>query len=101
MRESPAIPIIRELQAEGAEVRGYDPIAGHEARGIFGESLALCETLSEALRDCDAAVLITARWKEFESVRSCSPGFNPQPLFVDGRRMLDKASIDRYEGIGV
>ena len=100
MRESPAIPIIRELQAEGAEVRGYDPMAGQPRPRIFGESFTLCETLSEALRNCDAAVLIT-RWKEFESVPKLLAGLNPQPLFVDGRRMLDKASIDRYEGIGV
>jgi len=27
-------------------------------------------------------------------------GLTPQPLFVDGRRLFDKATIARYEGIG-
>jgi len=26
---------------------------------------------------------------------------DPQPLLVDGRRMLDKRDIARYEGIGL
>jgi UDPglucose 6-dehydrogenase len=100
MRESPAIPIIQQLQAQGADVRAYDPIAGQQARETLGDHVTLCESLSEALSDCDAAVLVT-RWKEFETVPELLAELNPQPLFVDGRRMLDKASIPRYEGIGV
>jgi nucleotide sugar dehydrogenase len=99
MRESPAIPLIRDMQAQGAVVRGYDPIAGLEARRIFGDSLGLCASLEEALRDCDAIVLVT-QWKEFEKVPRLLASLDPQPLFVDGRRMLDKNSIARYEGIG-
>jgi UDPglucose 6-dehydrogenase/GDP-mannose 6-dehydrogenase len=100
MRESPAIPIVRALQARGARVRGYDPIAAHEARRIFGADFPLCATLAEALADCDTAVLIT-RWREFEAIPALLAGIRPQPLFVDGRRMLDKTSIERYEGIGL
>lgn len=100
MRESPAIPIVRALQARGARVRGYDPIAAHEARKLFGADFPLCASLAEALEGCDAAVLVT-RWQEFEAIPKLLAGVSPQPLFVDGRRMLDKTSIERYEGIGL
>jgi UDPglucose 6-dehydrogenase/GDP-mannose 6-dehydrogenase len=100
MRESPAIPIVRDLLARGARVRGYDPIANGEARKTFGDSLPLCGSLEEALRDCDAAVLVT-RWSEFEAVPELVARMNPQPVFIDGRRMLDKHKFARYEGIGL
>jgi UDPglucose 6-dehydrogenase/GDP-mannose 6-dehydrogenase len=100
MRESPAIPIVRELRARGARVRGYDPVAANEARKLFGADLPLCATLEEALCDCDAAVLVT-RWREFEAIPKLLAGRHPQPLFVDGRRMLQKTSLARYQGIGL
>jgi UDPglucose 6-dehydrogenase/GDP-mannose 6-dehydrogenase len=100
MRESPAIPIVRALLARGARVRGYDPVAGAEARKLFGAELPLCATLEEALRHCDAAVLVT-RWREFEALPELLAGLQAPPLLVDGRRMLDKARIERYDGIGL
>ena len=100
MRESPAIPIIRDLLARGAEVRGYDPIANDEARKVFGDSVALCASLEEALGDCDAVVLVT-RWSEFETVPELAARMSPPPVFIDGRRMLDKTNFARYEGIGL
>jgi UDPglucose 6-dehydrogenase/GDP-mannose 6-dehydrogenase len=45
-------------------------------------------------------VLVT-RWDEFRKVPELLVGRSPQPLFVDGRRLLDKATIARYEGIGL
>ena len=37
MRESPAIPIIKELLAKGAEIKAYDPVASAEAQKIFAD----------------------------------------------------------------
>lgn len=101
MRESPAIPIIRSLLREGAVVHAYDPAASDEARRIFSASeLELSGSLSDALAKAEAVVLVT-RWGEFKKVPELLKGRMPQPLFVDGRRLLDKASITRYEGIGL
>jgi UDPglucose 6-dehydrogenase len=101
MRESPAIPILRALTAEGALLKAYDPAARAEAREIFhGDSVLVCENLAEALSDAQAVVLIT-RWEEFRGVPELLQARVPQPLFIDGRRMLDKKSIARYEGIGL
>jgi UDPglucose 6-dehydrogenase/GDP-mannose 6-dehydrogenase len=100
LRESPAIPIVRELASRGARIRGYDPAASANARTVFGDQLELCESLEQALLDCDAAVLVT-RWSEFEAVPELIARLNPGLLLVDGRRMLPKDRIARYEGIGL
>jgi len=101
MRESPAIPIIRELLAQGAILRAYDPVANPEARKLFPDSqLSLCGTLEEALVGVDAVVLVT-RWETFGRVPELLAKLNPAALFVDGRRMLDKHAFARYEGIGL
>lgn len=100
MRESPAIPVVRRLVAEGATVAAYDPVAIGEAQAIFGDSVTLCESLEDALRGVDAAVLIT-RWREFERVPAILAALDEKPVLIDGRRMLDKASLSRYEGVGL
>jgi UDPglucose 6-dehydrogenase len=101
MRESPAIPIVRSLLKEGAVMTGYDPVAMEEARKIFSlQELGLETSLSDALAKADAVVLVT-RWSEFKIVPELLRSQSPQPLFVDGRRLLDKATIERYEGIGL
>ncbi|MBM4336531.1 MAG: UDP-glucose/GDP-mannose dehydrogenase family protein, partial [Deltaproteobacteria bacterium] len=100
LRESPAIPIVRELTSRGARLRGYDPAAAANARTLFGDELEICASLEQALIDCDAAVLVT-RWSEFEAVPELISRLNPGLLLVDGRRMLPKDRIARYEGIGL
>jgi UDPglucose 6-dehydrogenase/GDP-mannose 6-dehydrogenase len=102
MRESPAVPIINELLAEGAAVKAYDPVANAEAMRIFGADtkIQFCGSLEEAVRDIDAAILVT-RWEVFRRVPDLFREMEKPPLFVDGRRMLEKASVPNYEGIGL
>lgn len=119
LRESPAIPIVRELLARGARVRAYDPAVAEElaeqealpagsqerSRGIqaaalFDGAVRLCPTLEEALDGASAALLVT-RWPEFRRVPELIEGKAPQMVVVDGRRLLDKSRIARYEGIGL
>ena len=59
MRESPAIPIVRRLVSEGAEVTAYDPAASDEAHRIFDGDVVLKQSLEEAVEGADAIVLIT------------------------------------------
>ena len=101
MRESPAIPIIRDLIAQRAKVQAYDPVANDEARKIFSNGeLRFCDGLASALQDAQAVVLVT-RWAEFKDVPKLLASRSPQPLVVDGRRMLDKDSVASYAGIGL
>lgn len=101
MRESPAIPIIKELLHKGANVRAYDPVANHEAQKIFDDNnIAICDSLHQAIDGVEAIVLLT-RWQEFTTVPELLLRINQSPLVVDGRRMLEKSKIKRYEGIGL
>jgi UDPglucose 6-dehydrogenase/GDP-mannose 6-dehydrogenase len=100
MRESPAIPIVRQLLAKGAQVSAYDPAASHEAEKIFGPSLKLATSLESALENVDAVVLVT-RWSEFLRVPEILRKSATPPLVVDGRRLLAKDSVARYEAIGL
>jgi UDPglucose 6-dehydrogenase len=101
MRESPAIPIIRQLLSAGAEVRAYDPIASETARLVFaGLSLKLCANLAEAVDDVDAILLVT-RWDEFNIIPSLISQQAVPPLLIDGRRMIEPSSVPRYDGIGI
>lgn len=101
MRESPAIPILRELLREQAAVRAYDPIANHEAKVLFpnGE-IMFCDSLREAIEGAEVIILVT-RWDEFKTLPQLLSGKVSQPLVIDGRRMLEKSAVVRYEGIGL
>jgi UDPglucose 6-dehydrogenase len=101
MRESPAIPVIRALQSQGAVVRGYDPVSQQEAERFLGTgNITYCERLQDAVQEVDAVVVMTA-WDEFLTLPALLAGTDPQPLIVDGRRILDKRLFARYEGIGL
>jgi UDPglucose 6-dehydrogenase len=100
VRESPAIPIIRDLVARGAEVCGYDPVAGPAARAALGAyDIAYAESLEEAVASARALLLVT-RWDEFQRLPDLVALRDPQPLVVDGRRILDPDRFHHYEGIG-
>lgn len=101
MRESPAIPIIRELLARAAVVSAYDPVATESAKKVLpAERIRFAHGLEDALAGADAAVVVTS-WKEFEQIPDILASLEHPPLIVDGRRMLDKRRIRRYEGIGL
>lgn len=101
VRESPAIPVVNALLAEGAVVSAYDPIATHEARKLFGDTgITYHKELSDALAGVQAVVILT-RWDELRRLPGMLVELEPQPLLVDGRRMLDRQSVARYEGIGL
>ncbi len=101
MRESPSIPIVQALQALGTTMKAYDPIAKTEARHLFGDQhITYTDSLEDTLTDVDAVVLLT-RWPEFKGVPALLKQIGQSPLMVDGRRMLDKADFEHYEGIGL
>jgi UDPglucose 6-dehydrogenase len=102
MRESPAIPVVQDLLREGCHVTAYDPAALPEARRIFGRSSAvvLAGTLEQCIAGADALVIMT-RWEEFKAVPRLVARCTPPPLVVDGRRLINKNAVPRYEGIGL
>jgi UDPglucose 6-dehydrogenase len=101
MRESPAIPIIHELEEAGARLRAYDPVVRDlKESPLAGNGMRLCEGLEEALEGVEAVLLVT-RWPEFEQVPGLLAHRARPPVVVDGRRMLARERLARYEGIGL
>jgi UDPglucose 6-dehydrogenase len=101
MREAPSIVLASRLLAEGAEVRGWDPVA---RPGELLKGVSICETIADAVRDADAVVIVT-EWPELRDVASAEMRDSMRnPLIVDGRNLLDPEEIRRlgfaYEGIG-
>lgn len=101
IRESPAIPVIRKLQDEKADIHAFDPVAVKEAEKLIGsQSISYHDHLESALENADAVVILT-RWDDFKQLPQLLNVREIQPLVVDGRRMLDKNSVKRYRGIGL
>jgi len=98
IRESPAIPIISRLLEAGATVQAFDPIAEKEMKHLYSEEqVCYCQEIDHAIRGAQAVLLVT-RWPEFAALPNM---LDKDVLLVDGRRMLPKDSIARYEGIGL
>ena len=101
MRESPAIPVIQELLAKGAVVQAYDPIAQHEAQKIFDVGkVDYADSLETAIKDSQA-ILIMTRWAEFNALPELLKSLDEVPVVIDGRRMLAKQDLAKYDGIGL
>jgi UDPglucose 6-dehydrogenase len=103
MRDAPSLVLAPRLLAEGAVVRGWDPVAFEEAKHAL-RGVDLKANLLDALRDADAAVIVT-EWDEL--VGLVAPEFRDAmrtPLIVDGRNLLDpdeaRAAGFVYESIG-
>jgi UDPglucose 6-dehydrogenase len=103
MREAPALDIIAGLQAEGAIVQAYDPVAMEVARRLF-EDVVFCSDAYEAADGTDAVLLLT-EWNEFkqldmERVRARMR----QPVLLDGRNVYEpeelRAAGFTYAGVG-
>lgn len=101
IRQSPALPIIDLLLEDGAAVSAFDPIAIEPARKALPEGkVSFAGSLEEAVRGAEA-VVITTSWKEFGRLPALLSDVANPPVVIDGRRMLDKRSVRRYDGIGL
>jgi UDPglucose 6-dehydrogenase len=103
MRGASSLVLAARLQAEGAHVRAFDPIAEEEARKLMPQ-LDYADTAMDTIAGADAIVLVTEwqqctqlDWKEVAEVMSGN-------LLIDGRNALDSQVIRAagltYEGIG-
>ena len=99
VRESPAVPIVERLLAAGSVVRIHDPVVNMLPEQLAETGVELTSDLEDAVAGADAAVLVT-RWRQYEALPELLARLDPQPLLVDGRRIVDPDSVARYEGIG-
>ncbi len=101
MREAPSIVLASRLLAEGAEVRAWDPVA---KPGELMKGAVTCDTVLDAVKDAEAAVIVT-EWDELRDLaRADVRDAMARPLIIDGRNLLDpdeaRAAGFAYEGIG-
>jgi UDPglucose 6-dehydrogenase len=101
MREAPSIVLASRLLAEGAEVTGWDPVA---KPGELLKGVDIMASAVEAVRDADAAVVVT-EWPELRGLASAEiRNAMRKPLIIDGRNLLDPVEMAAlgftYEGIG-
>lgn len=93
MRDAPSQVIVKLLLEAGANVKGYDPVAKETAKAVFGDTITYCEEAYEALKDCDAMMLLT-EWNEFRV-----PDFPrikellKQPVIFDGRNQYSPSEM--------
>jgi UDPglucose 6-dehydrogenase len=101
MRESPAIPVVQSLLKGGAKVSAFDPIAEEQAKLTFNDpAINYCDSIESTVNDAKIVVIMT-RWPDFKNLAEQLNSKGLKPLVVDGRRMLDKNSVEKYEGIGL
>ncbi|MDY0275263.1 MAG: UDP-glucose/GDP-mannose dehydrogenase family protein [Desulfomicrobium sp.] len=89
MREAPALELIRHLTALGMRIQAFDPVAGHNARGLLADN-PLVEIYEDqyACLEGAAALAVVTEWNQFR---------NPQfqrikssltaPIIFDGRNL--------------
>jgi UDPglucose 6-dehydrogenase len=103
MREASSLVLAARLQAEGAHVRAYDPVAEAGSADLM-PGVELAPGPMEAMDRADAVVLVT-EWDEFAELDwgAVAQGMNGR-LVIDGRNALDPETVRAagldYEGIG-
>ena len=103
MREASSLVLAARLQADGASVRAYDPVAEGEASKLM-VGVEFADSALDALDGADAAVIVT-EWPEFAELDWGEVGERMAGgLIVDGRNCVDPAAVTgaglAYEGIG-
>jgi UDPglucose 6-dehydrogenase len=103
LREASSIVLAARLQGEGAAVTAYDPVIEPCEHELF-PGVTLCADPMEALRDADAAVLVT-EWAEFARLDwPAARDLMRRPFVLDGRNFLDPETLAaagfEYDGVG-
>jgi UDPglucose 6-dehydrogenase len=103
MREASSLVLSARLNADGASVSAYDPVAEDEARKLVS-GITYADSPMDAVTGADAVVLVT-EWTEFMDLdwRAVAEAMRGE-LVIDGRNALDpeliRASGLIYEGVG-
>ena len=88
IREAPALDIIRQLVAEGANVRAHDPIAIPNAQQAMSDiAVDFIEDVSVLSHNADALVLVT-EWELYHRLDLRKLAKQMQtPILIDGRNV--------------
>jgi UDPglucose 6-dehydrogenase len=103
MREASSLVLSARLQADGATVSAYDPVAEEQARKLVS-GITFADSPLAALEGADAAVLVTEWGELLELDWSAVANAMHGNVVIDGRNALDVEAVRGagliYEGIG-
>lgn len=91
IRDSRAIPVIRELLQKGAHISAYDPMAGSNMKWIFPE-IEYCSCAADALANSDGCLVMT-EWPEFSRLDK-EFDLMTHKIIIEGRRILTRKGVD-------
>lgn len=94
VRDSPAIPVIRELLRRKAYISAYDPVAMGNMKKLF-DKIEYTTSAKDALIGADACIVMTD-WDDFGKLDQEFEAMN-RKIIIEGRKVV-KASIE-HEGI--
>ena len=104
VREAPALFLIEDLIAAGAQIRAFDPEAMNHVRARYNGQVSMAQDQYEALIGADALAIVT-EWSVFRT-----PSFDVMkqllktPVIFDGRNLYDVEQMEDkgfyYDSIG-
>ncbi len=103
MRESPAVDVIRELQAKGAKIKAFDPVAMEEARKCLPD-IEFASDEYDAIEGADILVFLT-EWNQFRALdMNRVKQLLKSPKIADLRNIYDPKTMREmgfeYTGVG-
>ncbi|MFC7140599.1 UDP-glucose 6-dehydrogenase AglM [Halosimplex aquaticum] len=98
VRGTRAVPVIEGLQARGADVVAYDPVATESFDEYYEDvEVEYADSAAEALDGAHAAVAVTD-WDEFAALDTEFDAM-ANPVVVDGRHIVERREGITYEGL--
>ena len=93
IREAPALVIINELLAAGAQVKAFDPEAMPNVESKLGDKIEFAPDMYSALKNTDALIICTEwsifRTPDFDKIKQ---HLNYNVIF-DGRNLYDSKDV--------
>ncbi|MGH6783687.1 MAG: UDP-glucose dehydrogenase family protein, partial [Sphingomicrobium sp.] len=94
MRDAPSIPLIEGLQAGGASVAAFDPVAVEQAEKVF-TGVEFAADAYAAANNADALVIVT-EWDEFRALDLARLAKEMRgKMLVDLRNVYDRSEAER------
>lgn len=90
IRDSRAIPIVKDLLKKGSHIKAYDPQAMENFKTLF-PTIEYCQSAEDVLSS--DAVLITTKWEIFTTLDYQGK------IVIDGRRLNEAKKAKTYEGV--